>query len=104
MVKHSINYEYHFFKTLLFIDRNGNCYAADVQDTCIQQINDLRVPLDGASCAREVRCAGKFQSQNAESIELLFKDQSFNVSKEHQRSGFSSSLTDREGSFVHQSR
>ena len=51
------------------------------QEACIEKINDLRVPLDGASCAHEVWYAGKFQSQNAESIKLLLKDQSFHPSR-----------------------
>ena len=48
-----------------------------VPKTCIEKVNDLRVPPDGTGCAHKTWYAGKFLSQNADSIEILLKDQSF---------------------------
>ena len=47
--------------------------------TCIEKVNDLRVPPDGTACAHKTWYAGKFLSQNADSMEILLKDQSFTV-------------------------
>ena len=47
--------------------------------TCMEKVNDLRVPPDGTGCAHKTWYAGKFLSQNADSIEVLLKDQSFTV-------------------------
>ena len=47
--------------------------------TCIEKVNDLRVPPDGTGCVHKTWYAGKFLSQNADSMEILLKDQSFTV-------------------------
>ena len=45
----------------------------------LEKVNDLRVPPDGTGCAHKTWYAGKFLSQNADSVEILLKDQSFTV-------------------------
>ena len=50
-----------------------------VPKTCIEKVNDLRVPPYGNGCAHVTWYAGKFLSRNADSIEILLKDQSFTV-------------------------